>query len=91
MLFRSAKVNSKDLIKSNLNSIRAVALIRQLYYDAEWYSQGKSETKDLAIEALIENADLPKLFDASDKLNVYRAAKLSNEFDLNFIIKGSGK
>ena len=85
---------SKSL-KSNQSypgsTMGAIALIRQLYYDAEWYSQGKSETKDLAIEALIENSNLPKLFDASDKLNVYRAAKLSNEFDLNFIIKGSGK
>ena len=69
----------------------AIALIRQLHYDADWYSQGNSETKDLALEALIENVKLPKLFDANDKLNVLRAAKLSNEFDLNFAIKGSGK
>jgi len=82
-------------LKSNQSypssTMGAIALIRQLYYDTEWYSQGNSETKDLAIEALMENKELPKLFDANDKLNVYRAAKLSSEFDLNFIIKGSGK
>ncbi|MDG2475846.1 MAG: amidohydrolase family protein [Flavobacteriaceae bacterium] len=82
-------------LKSNQSypssTMGAIALIRQLHYDADWYSQGNSETKDLALEALIENVKLPKLFDANDKLNVLRAAKLSNEFDLNFAIKGSGK
>ena len=69
----------------------SIALIRQLYYDADWYSQGVANNKDLAIEALIENRRLPKIFDANDKLNVLRAAKLSKELNLNFIIKGSGK
>tara|TARA_B100001248_G_scaffold80419_2_gene58383 strand:+ start:1052 stop:4039 length:2988 start_codon:yes stop_codon:yes gene_type:complete len=73
------------------STMGAIALIRQLHYDSDWYSQGSSETKDLSLEALIENKKLPKLFDANDKLNVYRAAKLSNEFNLNFVIKGSGK
>ena len=73
------------------STMGAIALIRQLYYDADWYSQGVSESKDLALEAVIENRNLPKIFDANDKLNVYRAAKLSNEFNLDFIIKGSGK
>jgi len=69
----------------------SIALIRQLHYDADWYSQGVANNKDLAIEALIENRGLPKIFDANDKLNVLRAAKLSKELNLNFIIKGSGK
>ena len=69
----------------------SIALIRQLHYDADWYSQGVADNKDLAIEALIENKGLPKIFDANDKLNVLRAAKLSKELNLNFIIKGSGK
>ena len=55
----------------------SIALIRQLYYDADWYSQGVANNKDLAIESLIENRELPKIFDANDKLNVLRAAKLS--------------
>ena len=65
----------------------AMALIRQLYYDADWYSQGTSESKDLALESVINNRKLPKLFDANDKLNVYRAAKISEEFDLEFCNK----
>ena len=73
------------------STMGAMALIRQLYYDADWYSQGTSESKDLALESVINNRKLPKLFDANDKLNVYRAAKISEEFDLEFVIKGSGK
>ena len=73
------------------STMGAIALIRQLHYDSDWYSQGESISKDLAIEAIIKNKELPKFFDANDKLNVYRAAKLSKEFNLNFIIKGSGK
>ena len=66
------------------STMGAIALIRQLHYDSDWYSQGESISKDLAIEAIIKNKELPKFFDANDKLNVYRAAKLSEEFDLNF-------
>ena len=73
------------------STMGAIALIRQLHYDSNWYSQGESISKDLALEAVIKNKELPKFFDANDKLNVYRAAKLSKEFNLNFIIKGSGK
>src|SRR6056300_1401549 len=73
------------------STMGAIALIRQLHYDSNWYSQGESISKDLALEAVIKNKELPKFFDANDKLNVYRAAKLSEEFNLNFIIKGSGK
>ena len=73
------------------STMGAMALIRQLYYDAEWYSQGLSKSKDLAIESVIDNREIPKLFDANDKLNVYRAAKISAELNLNFVIKGSGK
>ena len=54
------------------STMGAIALIRQLHFDADWYSQGESDSKDLAIEALIENKTLPKFFDANDKLNVYR-------------------
>ena len=73
------------------STMGAMALIRQLYYDADWYSQGLSKTKDLALESVIKNRDIPKLFDADDKLNVYRAAKISAELNLDFVIKGSGK
>ena len=37
-----------------------MALIRQFFYDLDWYSQGVAKNKDYAIEAAVENALLPK-------------------------------
>lgn len=68
----------------------AMALLRQLYYDADWYVKGNSETKDMAIEALLENKGLPQIFDAGNKLNVLRAGKIGDEFGIKYIIKGNG-
>ena len=68
----------------------SMALIRQLYHDANWYKQGKNANKDISIESILDNIKLPKIFDAGDKLNVLRAGKISSEMGLNFIIKGSG-
>ncbi|NER14150.1 amidohydrolase family protein [Leptobacterium flavescens] len=68
----------------------AMALLRQLYHDAKWYKDGNSSTKDLSIEALLANQSLPQIFDAGDKMQAFRAAKIANEFGLNYIIKGGG-
>jgi len=70
----------------------SIALIRQLHHDANWYALGNSLTNDLSIEALLENKNLPKIFDAGgDKLNTLRAIKLGKEIGENFAILGSGK
>lgn len=73
---------------SNMGSI---ALIRQVYLDANWYALGNSKTKDLALEALNKNKQLPIIFDASSIDNDIVANKIANEYKLNYIIKGSGK
>ena len=36
----------------------SMALLRQMYYDRDWYSNGNSDTKDRSLEALIENKNL---------------------------------
>jgi imidazolonepropionase-like amidohydrolase len=69
----------------------AMALIRQFYHDVKWYDQGNSTKKDLAIEAAIEHKNLPKIFDANDKLNTLRAVKVGNEMGLSFAVLGSGQ
>ena len=70
----------------------SMALIRQFYYDSKWYSDGNSKTKDLSIEAFLENKMLPKIFNSgADKLNTLRAHKIGNELEVKFIILGSGK
>ncbi|MFI2742862.1 amidohydrolase family protein [Zhouia sp. PK063] len=66
----------------------AMALIRQMYYDAKWYADGNSKTKDLSLEALNRNKNLPQIFEADSKLYDLRADKIGNEFGINYIIKG---
>ncbi len=68
----------------------SMALLRQMYLDMNWYKKGNSTTKDLSLEAMIENQKLVQIFDAGDKLNSLRAAKIGKEFGINYILKGSG-
>ena len=68
----------------------SMALLRQLYYDADWYAQGKVETKDLSLEALNRNKKLVQIFYAGDKLNVIRADKIGDQFGIQYTIVGSG-
>ena len=68
----------------------SIALLRQFYHDLEWYKNGGSTSRDLAIESAIKNYSLPKIFSTGNKLNVIRALKLSKELEFNSIIEGSG-
>lgn len=68
----------------------AMALLRQMYLDLDWYKKGNSATKDLSLEALDQNGKLIQIFAAEDKLNSLRASKIAKEFGLNYILKGSG-
>lgn len=68
----------------------AMALLRQLYHDKNWYAKGNSNTKDRALEAMIENSNLPAFFEAGNKGNNIRADKISDQFNLNYIIVGGG-
>jgi len=47
----------------------AMALLRQTYLDAAWYTQGKSKNKDLALEALNRNKSLTKIFKTDNLLD----------------------
>jgi imidazolonepropionase-like amidohydrolase len=67
-----------------------MALLRQMYLDLNWYKNGNATTKDASLEALIKNEKLIQVFDAGDKLNSLRAAKIAKEFGLNYILKGAG-
>jgi len=68
----------------------AMALLRQFYHDAAWYEKGNAKTKDLAIENVLKNRELPQIFDAGSKYNNLRADKIGDEFGINYIIKGGG-
>ena len=69
----------------------AMALLRQFFHDAEWYKKGGAKNTDLALQAHIDNAGLPAIFETKNKLDVARAAKIGKEFNFPFIITASGK
>ncbi|RAV27750.1 amidohydrolase family protein [Sinomicrobium soli] len=66
----------------------AMALIRQLYRDAEWYAGGHADNRDLSLEALVRNRTLPQIFETGSYQNDLRAAKIAKEFGLEYILKG---
>lgn len=74
------------------NSIMgSVALLRQTYYDADWYGRGGSKVEqNLSLEAFQKNKSLPAIFEANDKWSLLRADQLGDEFGVQYIVKGGG-
>ncbi|WP_425076007.1 amidohydrolase family protein [Psychroserpens sp. S379A] len=68
----------------------SMALLRQLYLDADWYAKGHSKTKDLSIEALNKNKDLVQIFAAGSRVNALRADKVGDAFGIQYVILGGG-
>ena len=69
----------------------AMALLRQFFHDANWYAKGGAKNKDLAIEAFNRIKNLPAVFEANNKLDVARAVKIGQEFNLPFIVTANGR
>jgi imidazolonepropionase-like amidohydrolase len=69
-----------------------VALIRQTYLDADWYSKYKGTDKEvnLSLESFNQWQNLPQIFEANGRLNILRADKIGDEFGKQYIFKGSG-
>jgi len=71
----------------------AIALLRQTYYDAEWYASTSSATNreyNINLEAFIKLQELPSIFEGNDKYNDLRGKKIADEFKVKYIIKGGG-
>ncbi len=68
----------------------AMALLRQVYFDADWYAGGNAKNTDAALEALNKNKDLIQIFDAGSYLDVMRADKVGDEFGIQYTIVGGG-
>jgi len=67
-----------------------MALLRQVYLDANWYAKGNMKNKDLALEALNKNKNLVQIFETGDHLDAVRADKVGDEFGIQYTIVGSG-
>lgn len=68
----------------------ATALMRQLYHDMNWYSNGNVETKDRSLEAMISNKGLTQIFAAGGNGNVQRADKIGDQFGIQYAILAGG-
>jgi imidazolonepropionase-like amidohydrolase len=68
----------------------SMALLRQLYIDADWYAKGHSKTKDLSIEALNKNKNLVQIFEAGSRANALRADKVGDAYGIQYVILGGG-
>ncbi len=84
---------SKGSSKQNYPSsiMGYMALLRQTQMDADWYEKvGHRQFYDESLEAWNQLEGLPQVFTISGKLNFMRADKIGDEFDRQYIIKGSG-
>jgi imidazolonepropionase-like amidohydrolase len=76
----------------------SIALLRQTYLDAQWYTNlhaaqagnAADEGINLSLEAWNRNQSLPQIFEAGDKWNVLRAKKIADEFGVQYILKCGG-
>lgn len=84
----SKGVSSQDYPGSLMG---VIALLQQTYYDADWYSKLKNDKEfNLSLQAWIAEQDLPQIFEVNDVLNLLRADILGDQFNKQYIIKGSG-
>lgn len=68
----------------------AIALLRQTYYDAQWYAGSSKSEYNISLDAFNKLQELPSVFEGNDKFNNLRAAKVGYEFKVKYIIKAGG-
>ncbi|MCX2476401.1 amidohydrolase family protein [Pedobacter sp. MC2016-05] len=78
--------SSNDYPTSLMGSI---ALLRQTYYDAQWYGKQKDEY-NISLDEFGKQQNMPQIFEVDGWQNVLRADKIGKEFGKKFIIKSGG-
>ncbi|MFC1222303.1 amidohydrolase family protein [Pedobacter sp. BG31] len=78
--------SSNDYPTSLMGSI---ALLRQTYYDAQWYSKQKDEY-NISLDEFARQQNIPQIFEVDGWQNILRADKIGKEFGKKYIIKSSG-
>jgi imidazolonepropionase-like amidohydrolase len=72
------------------STMGTLALLKQMYYDADWYAKGGSKTLDRSLEAINTNKNLVQIIAAGDKFNDIRVDKVGDQFGIQYIILGGG-
>ncbi|MCB9360829.1 MAG: amidohydrolase family protein [Flavobacteriales bacterium] len=69
----------------------SIALLRQTYYDVDWYFNNKNLPEyNISLAKMVENWELPSIFETRDKLDILRADLIGDEFEMQYIFKGNG-
>ena len=69
----------------------SVALLRQTYYDAEWYKNQKNNTEfNISLASFNQNQTIPQVFEATDKAGIFRADGIGDEFKKQYIMVTGG-
>lgn len=85
--FRKSQTSNQSYPASTMGSI---ALLKQLYIDADWYDKGHIATKDLSLEALNKNKNLVQFFEAESRANILRADKVGDAYGIQYVMLGGG-
>ncbi len=67
----------------------AIALLKQTYYDADWYKKQNKEY-NISLKEFNNQQNLPQIFEVGDWLDVLRADKLGDGFSKQYIFKTDG-
>lgn len=67
----------------------AIALLRQTYYDGQWYAKQKEEY-NISLDAFNKQQALPQIFEVEGWQNILRADKIGKEFGKQYIFKSTG-
>ena len=67
----------------------SIALLRQTYYDTQWYVKQKEEY-NISLDNFGKQQNLPQLFEVEGWQNILRADKIAKEFGKQYIIKSTG-
>ena len=86
--FSFSKGSSRQKYPSSL--MGSIALLNQTYLDAEWYEQEPVEEYNRSLEAWNEQQDLPQFFEVDNKIDILRAWKIADEFEIDYIFFGAG-
>ncbi len=69
----------------------SIALLRQTFLDAEWYTRHQPrEEYNLSLAAYLNQQELPAIFEVPDYHSALRADKLGDAYGKQFILKGKG-
>ena len=83
------KGSSKQDYPSSL--MGSIALIRQSYYDAKWLMDNKGKVEfNQSLQAINDQQSKIKIFEVTDVHDIFRAQKIAEEFNINYIFKGAG-